>query len=170
MMKILVPVDGSELSLDAVRYALSLRAKGLRCEFVLANVQEPASLYEVVTVRDADRLVNLSDGAARHLLQGARELCDAAGAPYECEVATGDAAHMLLEICESRGCNAIVIGARGHGGLIGTRLGTVSQEIVHTSTVPVMVVKHAAVEDTAARDETDAEAANDPAEDVVGLA
>jgi len=42
-MKILVPVDGSPLSLEAVRHAIALVKQGLRAELVLANVQLPAS-------------------------------------------------------------------------------------------------------------------------------
>ncbi len=35
-MKILLPVDGSELLLNAVRYALHLQHDGLQASFVLA--------------------------------------------------------------------------------------------------------------------------------------
>ena len=44
-MKILLPVDGSGLSLHEVRFALRLVKDGLKASFVLANVQEPASFY-----------------------------------------------------------------------------------------------------------------------------
>ena len=55
-MKILLPVDGSELSLWAVRHAIELARSGLQARFVLANVQEPPTLYEVVTAHDAQVL------------------------------------------------------------------------------------------------------------------
>jgi nucleotide-binding universal stress UspA family protein len=45
-VKILLPIDGSPLSLDAVHHAMRLVREGLRATFVLANVQEPSSLYE----------------------------------------------------------------------------------------------------------------------------
>ena len=50
-MKILLPVDGSGLSLHEVRFALRLVKDGLKASFVLANVQEPASFYEIITAR-----------------------------------------------------------------------------------------------------------------------
>ena len=37
-MKILLPVDGSELSLEAVRFAIRMVLAGLRADVVLANV------------------------------------------------------------------------------------------------------------------------------------
>ena len=60
MPRILIAVDGSELALDAVHHALELVQAGLRAEFVLANVQEPASLYELVVSRDPDRIAAAS--------------------------------------------------------------------------------------------------------------
>lgn len=59
-MKMLVAVDGSEQALDAVRYALRLRQAGLVASFVLATVQEPTYVYEVVLTPDADVLERLS--------------------------------------------------------------------------------------------------------------
>ena len=147
MLKILIPVDGSELSLDAVRHAISLVEEGLKAEFVLANVQEPASLYEMLTVRDPEVLEGVSAGAGAHQLESARALCDAAGAAYECEIASGDPAHTLLDIVERYACDAVIIGARGKGGLTGSSLGSVSQVLAHDCPVPVTVVKHAQPEE-----------------------
>lgn len=79
MPRILIAIDGSERSLDAVRHALDLVRAGLRADFVLANVQEPASLYELVVSRDPDRIAAASLEAGAHLMAGARALLDAAG-------------------------------------------------------------------------------------------
>ena len=51
-MKLLIPVDGSALSLEAVRHVLKLSQAGLDVELLLANVQESASLYEMVVAHD----------------------------------------------------------------------------------------------------------------------
>ena len=152
MLKILIPVDGSELALDAVRYALRLLEQGLQAEFVLANVQEPASLYEMLTARDPEILEGVSAGAGAHLLESAQALCDAAGAVYECEIASGDPAHTLIDIVERYGCDAVIVGARGKGGLTGSSLGSVSQVLAHDCPVPVTVVKHATPDELPAQE------------------
>jgi nucleotide-binding universal stress UspA family protein len=145
VLKILIAVDGSELALDAVRHALQLREQGLAAGFVLANVQEPASLYEMLTVRSPERLQEMSASAGAHCLQGARQLCDAAGVDYEMEVALGEPAHTLVDLAERFGCSSIIAGARGKGGLGGGDLGSVSHELMHVSRLPVTIVKHAEV-------------------------
>ena len=55
------------------------------------------------------------------------------------------------------GCDMVVIGARGQGALSSALLGSVSQELVHASPVPVTVVKHAEVLEEGEEGEEDAE-------------
>lgn len=140
-MKILVPVDGSPLSLEAVRHAISLVKQGLRADLVLANVQPPASLYEIVVAHDPDVIRDVSDGAGAHLLEPARELCRAAGVPFECEVVSGDPVRALCDLADERNCAHIIVGAHGKGALASALLGSVSQALVHAAPVPVTIVK-----------------------------
>ena len=140
-MKLLIPVDGSELSLEAVRFAVRVLLAGLRGEVVLANVQEPATLYELIVAHDPEIIDRVSADAGVHALQGAKALLDAAEIDYECEVAKGDPAHTIVEISERFGCDLIVMGARGASALRSAMLGSVSNEVLHASVVPVMIVK-----------------------------
>ena len=144
MLKILIAIDGSDLALDAVRYALRLAQSGLQISsVVLANVQEPASLYELVTSRDPDLIAAASVEAGEHLLAPARALLEAAGVAYETDIGLGDPAHTLVDMAERNGADMVVIGAKGHGALSSALLGSVSQEVARASTVPVTIVKHA---------------------------
>ena len=140
-MKVLLPVDGSELSVEAVRSVLRMRQEGLHIAAVLANVQEPASLYEMLVAHDPDVIDQVSAEAGLDALSYARSLLDAAGVEYECEVAKGDPAHTLIDICERFGCEMVVMGARGTSSLRSAMLGSVSNEVLHASSVPVMIVK-----------------------------
>lgn len=140
-MKLLIPVDGSELSLEAVRFAVRVLLAGLHGEVVLANVQEPASLYEMIVAHDPEVIDQVSADAGLHALQGARALLDAAEVAYECEVAKGDPAHTIIDISERFACDLIVMGARGTSALRSAMLGSVSNEVLHASAIPVMIVK-----------------------------
>ena len=140
-MKILLPVDGSELSLEAVRFAIRMSQAGMRTEAVLANVQEPATLYEVLVVHDPELINQASADAGLHALLPAQALLDAAGVEYECEVAKGDPAHTIVEMSERFDCDLIVMGARGNSTLRSAMLGSVSNEVLHASAMPVVIVK-----------------------------
>ena len=140
-MKILLPIDGSELSLHEVRFALRLVAQGLQASFLLVNVQEPASLYEMVTAPDAAVLESVTHAAGEHALQPAEALLREAGIDCELAVVTGDPAHAVLELIEEHACDMVVIGTHGMGLLRSALQGSVAQTLIHDSPVPVLLVK-----------------------------
>ena len=71
----------------------------------------------------------------------AQALLDAAGIAYEVEVAKGDPAHTIIDMSERFGCDLIVMGARGASALRSAMMGSVSNEVLHASAVPVVIVK-----------------------------
>ncbi|HSQ73718.1 MAG TPA: universal stress protein [Rubrivivax sp.] len=136
-MKILLPVDGSADALAAVRHALALVRDGLQADFVLANVQEPASLYEMVVAHDPDVIVHVRSDAGADLLLPAEALLEAAGLSYESEVAGGQPATVLVDLLENYGCDAVVMGARGAG----SGSASVATALLQRSPVPVTLVR-----------------------------
>lgn len=140
LLKILIPVDGSELALEAVRHALTLVGHGLRARFVVANVQAPANLYEVVVAHDPQVIQDVSHAAGRDELRNAHDLLQAAGQSVESVVAQGDPAQELLQLIELHACQAVILSARGAGALRSVFMGSVSQAMLKDSPVPVTVV------------------------------
>lgn len=140
-MKILLPVDGSEWSLEAVRFAVRLAGAGLGAEVVLANVQEPANLYELIVAHDPQVLESVCAEAGEHQLQAATDLLRAARLPFETTVCRGDPAHTILELTENYRCDLVVMGARGASPLRRAAVGSVANEVLHASAVPVLIVR-----------------------------
>jgi len=140
-MKILLPIDGSPVALAAVRHALRCAAAGLESSYVLVNIQDPATLYEVVVAHDSEALTALRRQAGSELLAPAESLLEAAGAEYESEVAGGEPANLLVELLENYGCDAVVMGARGMSDPESAGLGSVALALLHHSPVPVTVVR-----------------------------
>lgn len=164
-MKILLAVDGSAQSLEAVRFVVRLVDEGLQASLVLANVQEPASLYELVRLHDAQAIEQVSAGAAASALEVARALLDRAEIGYEAEAASGAAAPTLVELAERFGCDAVFMGARGLGDSGMAGLGSVAHAVLNASAVPVTIVKQATQADAGAEpddDQPDAPAARAP--------
>jgi nucleotide-binding universal stress UspA family protein len=52
----------------------------------------------------------------------------------------GDAAEEIAMVAESRDADLVVVGTRGHGGIAGSLLGSVSADVVRRSKRPVVVV------------------------------
>lgn len=143
-MKILIPVDGSELALDAVRHALKLQRLGLQASFVLATVQEPTFVYEMVLAPDAEVLDRVTGAVGSRALEGAQALFKQAGVPFETDIGSGEPAPTLVEMAQRHGCEAIIMSARGLGGLRAALLGSVSGAVLRACAMPVTIIKHAA--------------------------
>lgn len=146
MLRIMIAVDGSEPSLDAVRHGVRLVRQGLQASLVLAHAQQEATLYELAT-QDPDLIARASVAAGRHLMEPAVALAEAAGVPYETEVGLGETAATLVAMAERNGCDMIIIGALGQGGVRRALVGSVSREVARLSPVPVTIVKHPDPED-----------------------
>ena len=141
MLRIMIAVDGSEPSLDAVRHGVKLVRQGLHASLVLAHVQQEATFFELAT-QDPDLIARASVAAGRHLMEPAVALVEAAGASYETEVGLGEPAPTLADMAERNGCDMIIIGAWGQGGVRRALIGSVSREVARLSNVPVTIVKH----------------------------
>ena len=141
-MKILLPVDGTELSLHETRFALQLLREGLKASFVLANVQEPASFYEVITARDPSRLEQMVIGTARELVTPAVKLLQDAGLSHEVAIVEeGDPVQGMLELIESEGCDMVIVGVHPHSLLESGSTRSSGLRLAKVSPVPVLSVR-----------------------------
>jgi nucleotide-binding universal stress UspA family protein len=145
-MLIMLPVDGTELALDAVHHLIQLVRNGLAARVLLANVQDAPHLYEVVLAPDLETLDAAADGAGQHALQAAGELLNQAQIEWVSDIGHGDAGRVLLDLAERHGCDAIVMGSGRPGLLSNARLGSVAQAVVQHAGVPVTIVRHAKTE------------------------
>lgn len=142
-MKILIPIDGSELSLDAVGYALRLVHQGLHASFVLATVLEPSGMSEILMMPDPQEREAVNQSVGTQTLDAAATMLEAAGVQFEREVRSGYVATEIIDVAECFDCDAIILGARGMGTLRNALLGSVSQAVLHAATMPVTIVRHA---------------------------
>jgi len=140
MTRMLVAVDGSPYALEAVRHSIALAHRGLRVTVVLAQVQEEATFLELAT-QDADAIANAALEAGEHLMASAVAQLQAAGVPFETEVALGEPGTTLVDMAARLQCDGIVVGARGMGALRRALMGSVSQAVLNHSHLPVTVVK-----------------------------
>lgn len=142
-MKLLLALDGSTRALEAARYALRLCEAGLKAEIVLATVQEPTFLYEMVLPPTSDVLERVSGAVGHRALSDAEQLFRESGVPFEIEIeiGSGEVASTLLSIAQAHRCDGMVLGARGLGAVRSALLGSVSKALLQTATIPVTVVR-----------------------------
>jgi nucleotide-binding universal stress UspA family protein len=136
MARIAVGVDGSGGARAALAWAVEeARLRGAELDVVHAwHVPYVGSeAYAMVTI-DQDAL---EEGARATLDEMLAEV-DTEGVSITKRIVTGPASTALLEAGE--GADLLVVGSRGRGGFAGLLLGSVSQQVIHHTNRPVVVV------------------------------
>jgi nucleotide-binding universal stress UspA family protein len=143
MAGIVVGVDGSGNSLDALRWAAEeARVRNLLLRVVaIFNAPIMSTGYEIVAPDPSD-LAAASNTMLDAAVDSIREEGGLDGVHVATEVVEGHAGERLIEM--SNDADMIVVGARGHGGFLGMVLGSVTGHVVNHAACPVVVVRKSA--------------------------
>jgi nucleotide-binding universal stress UspA family protein len=139
--RVVVGVDGSDGSLEALRWANRMATTlSTELELVTAYQWPPyipgGVVYPVAEWAPDHEAAQMLDGAA-HEIFGAE-----IPAWVSRRVSPGSTAKILLD--RAVGARMLVVGSRGHGGFVGLLLGSVSAACAEHATCPVLVVHGAA--------------------------
>jgi nucleotide-binding universal stress UspA family protein len=142
---ILVPTDGSALSLKAARTAARLAAK-LEARITALYVIEPfmppvsseALMFQAAySVRDYEKgMQKVADKALARVV--------AAAGRVSCATLAKTGAHpweAIVETAKARKCDLIVMASHGRRGLVGVLLGSETQKVLTHSKTPVLVCR-----------------------------
>ncbi len=145
---ILVPTDGSRLSLKAAKEAASL-AKDLKARITAVYVIPPWSpplqdessiMYSAVYNEAAYR--KATEAHAGKILD--KIVAAAAAAKVRCDkvvVSNGHAWEGIIQAARKAKCDLIVMASHGRGGLGGVLLGSETQKVLTHSKTPVLVCR-----------------------------
>lgn len=141
--KILVPLDGSDLSEAVLDQVVDL-AKCNHAEVVLLRViTQPvyeATYAEVTpTAANSDQGASLRSHAEGYLQRVAFDFFPPT-MPVTCEVSGGPVADTILDYAMGIGADLIAMSTHGRSGLARMVIGSVADEIVRRSHLPVLLV------------------------------
>lgn len=141
MLKLLVPVDGSENSLRLVEYLIKwLGRLAEPVDLHLINVQ-PSLHGDVGMFLSSEQIRDYHHDEGIKALREARDILDAAGVLYTFHISVGDPAELIVQFAHDQQCDQIVMGTRGLGSLARLLLGSVASRVIQLADVPVMLIK-----------------------------
>jgi len=141
MLKILLPVDGSENSSKTVADFIQLLDwYKEKPEFHLLNVQYPLDGNVSLFINQTDIKQYHQEEALRSL-KNTQDLLDQAGISYQYHILVGDPAEMIVRFATEKQYDQIIMGPRGKGGIKGLLLGSVTNKVMQLSNIPVLLVK-----------------------------
>jgi nucleotide-binding universal stress UspA family protein len=132
--KFLVPMDGSECALRALKFAAKSRDATLH----VLNVQPSLPSSRFVSKK---MIAEHQERGAQEALAPARALLKRLKVNASVHTAIGDPAATIAEFAKKHRCTAIVMGSRGQGRIAGLVLGSVAAKVIHLASCPVTVVK-----------------------------
>lgn len=140
MRKILLAVDGSEQSDNAVRFAIDFCRDHGALEIHLLTVEPKPETWQTHGMEPEVIKAHLKSHC-HTVQQSAQALLKDAGLSAQVHFREGDAAQTIVMEADSLACDAIVMGSRGLGAFAGIALGSVTRKVLHLANCPVVCVK-----------------------------
>lgn len=151
--KILCATDLSENSRLSLAWAMALAKKHDAALLMLNVIEEVGSsspsLQFYLTEQEWKELKQrISSEATDIMKKNLGAFCDAvktelpecANVADEILVVSGNPVEKIISTAEERGCDVIVMGTTGAGGLVGVIMGSTARRVVRRSPIPVFIV------------------------------
>jgi nucleotide-binding universal stress UspA family protein len=145
--RIMVAVDFSEISIDLVRYALSL-ARKFEAQILLVNVINQRDLDAYRKVANATSTISLPDLIEKRrqdrwqYLTQILENLDARSTAVECQIRMGVPFQELIRAIEVENIDLVIMGTRGHGHFTGMLFGSTAARMFEKCPVPLLTLRN----------------------------
>jgi len=136
---ILCPVDFSEASHNAIRYACEF-ARSMGSKVYLLNVVEPRAMAADMALNYIPVEEELEKAAVEDLKPILQQALDA-GITAQSEVMIGTPADVILQQAADWDVNLLIMGSHGKTGLSRLLMGSVAEAVVRKAACPVLIVK-----------------------------
>lgn len=142
MMKaILVPVDGSDSSTRAMKFAIEIARGHDDVVLHLLTVQAPIISGNVKRFISTEAINSYYQEEGKKALMPAKLLLDETGISCEETIEVGPPARTIAEFAKKNHCDLVVMGSRGLGAVASLVLGSITTKVLHLVDIPVTLVK-----------------------------
>lgn len=143
---ILVPTDGSKLSQDTVRSAVSFaRDAGARITAFYAKPEYPVTYYgegALIDPTTPEQFSELAEQQAQQNLGFVEKLCQESGVHCSKLTLTSDVPYeAIIEAATQSECDLIFMASHGRRGLSSLLLGSETNKVLAHSKIPVLVYR-----------------------------
>lgn len=143
---ILVPTDGSELSMDTARRAVTFaKEAGARITAFFAKPEYPVAYFgegALIDPTTPERFAEIADEQARAFLGAIAAHCQSEGVACDTIASTSDIPYeAIIEAANNAGCDLIFMASHGRRGFSGLLLGSETNKVLTHSRIPVLVYR-----------------------------
>ena len=138
--RILVPTDGSEETREAVEHAIDLAAEHDATIHALYVVNS-ASFSGLPMESSWESVAAMMNEEGLAALDEVEGIAAERGVPVERALVDGNPSREIVRYAEDEDCDLVVMGTHGRGGIDRLLLGSVTEKVVRSSSVPVLTVR-----------------------------
>jgi nucleotide-binding universal stress UspA family protein len=141
MERILIAIDGSPASHEAVEFGVELAAEQ-NAAVIFVHVVRPLDVVPMACFGMAAgaRPHDVTEEERQPLVE-ARAVAEQRGVRATTKLLAGDTVDEIVACADNLDVDLIVIGSRGHGTLTSALLGSVSRGVVSESKRPVLIIR-----------------------------
>lgn len=137
--RILVAIDGSKNSLEALEEAVSL-AEAFPSKLYLVNVQPSYQTIHTRLFIGEEMIKEYQTELFDKAMESAVHYLEDKDVDYVALMKVGDPVYQISHLANDLNVKYIVLGSRGLGLIRGTVLGSVSSGVLHETKIPVVIV------------------------------
>jgi len=141
--KVIVPVDGSEISYKTLDAALFFSEK-LGSSITAIHVMEDIPVTNIKSqklLKDILAISAVCKQQGENILSKCSETAKNKGLIVNTVLLKGNPSLIILDFCKNGKYNLIIMGNRGIGKIKEIILGSLSSKILHNSTCPILLIK-----------------------------
>jgi nucleotide-binding universal stress UspA family protein len=140
-----VPLDGSELAEQAIPHARKLAQPPAQLSLLRAMPQEYIAAVEqagrYASKFSTEETLAKAEAEERDYLNRVAQELQQAGYQVSTQVTRRGAAEAILDYANHHGVDLIVIASHGRSGIRRWILGSVTQKVLHSAHIPVLVIR-----------------------------
>ena len=144
MLKVLVPIDASENSLQAVRHVVTRIFGNSRLEVHLLHVRQPFSRH-IAQFSSKNSRERFHREKANQALQASRKLLDQHHVPYAVHIELGEKAETINRVAQRLHVNEIIMATSRKNTLTRLLEDSVTSKLLEIAQVPVKLIAGAEV-------------------------
>ncbi len=136
---IILAVDGSDVSRNALRHAVEL-TKQNNGTLIAVHVIPPIDVMDIETFKPESLIRGLKE-EGKKILSEVRELAAGEDVKVQTTIEEGIPFEVICEAARNSNADLIVMGSHGHTGIGKVFIGSVTERVISRAHCPVLVVK-----------------------------
>lgn len=138
--RFLLPVDGSESSMNAARYTIDIAGPAKAAVDVIHCYEKVPDIMPETRGKYLKEYKSLLISEANKILETYQHLFEGTELTFKVEAVEGPAGRVIKDLAKSKKYDLIIMGSKGHSEVTGLFMGSITRKVLTNVVCPVLIV------------------------------